>query len=390
MNLAGRRVLVLDGELRSALAVTRSAGRNGATVIVAAALDDSLAGASRYAAHVAKYANPASAPERFLDDVAALCRQYEVTDLLPLSEIALGTLLAHAGRFGGISFPYVDRQTYELAIDKHRLAEIATSLGIKVPVGVLCAGAQDVDRVLARVAYPAVLKPTKSRVFADGAWLASQVQYAGNEAELRERLVHPQYRFPFMIQEFVAGEGKGVFLLYDRGRQVACFSHRRLREKPPTGGVSVLSISERVPELLGDQSGRLLDKLGWHGAAMVEFKVTPAGVPYLMEINPRFWGSLQLAIDAGVDFPAMLLAMRDASPPRQGEFREGVRLRWLLGDLDRLIIVTKSSRYTWWEKVRTWGAFFNPLPLSTRYETFRFDDPRPFLAELRQYVRALL
>ena len=47
----------------------------------------------------------------------------------------------------------------------------------------------------------------------------------------------------------------------------------------------------------------LLDELNWHGVAMVEFKVTEDGTPYLMEINTRFWGSLQLAIDAGVDFP---------------------------------------------------------------------------------------
>ena len=43
---------------------------------------------------------------------------------------------------------------------------------------------------------------------------------------------------------------------------------------------------------------------------MVEFKVDPRdGIPKLMEVNPRFWGSLQLAIVSGVDFPYLILKM---------------------------------------------------------------------------------
>ncbi len=48
---------------------------------------------------------------------------------------------------------------------------------------------------------------------------------------------------------------------------------------------------------------------------MVEFKADArTGTPYLMEINGRFWGSLQLAIDAGVDFPAILVAAALGAP----------------------------------------------------------------------------
>jgi hypothetical protein len=74
-----------------------------------------------------------------------------------------------------------------------------------------------------------------------------------------------------------------------------------LREKPPSGGVSVLSESVQVNSKLGSLAQTLLENSNWHGVAMVEFKVATDGTPYLMEINTRFWGSLQLAIDAGVD-----------------------------------------------------------------------------------------
>ena len=53
------------------------------------------------------------------------------------------------------------------------------------------------------------------------------------------------------------------------------------------------------------RSRALLDAFGWCGVAMVEYKLDErTGTPYLMEVNGRFWGSLQLAIDAGVDFPS--------------------------------------------------------------------------------------
>lgn len=39
---------------------------------------------------------------------------------------------------------------------------------------------------------------------------------------------------------------------------------------------------------------------------MVEWKVDLRdGRPKLMEINPRFWGSLELAVRSGVNFPSL-------------------------------------------------------------------------------------
>ena len=39
----------------------------------------------------------------------------------------------------------------------------------------------------------------------------------------------------------------------------------------------------------------------------IEFRIDSRdGVPKIMEVNPRFWGSLQLSILSGVDFPYLL------------------------------------------------------------------------------------
>ncbi len=66
----------------------------------------------------------------------------------------------------------------------------------------------------------------------------------------------------------------------------------------------------------------------------------------LMEINGRFWGSLQLAIDAGVNFPrlAVDIALEQASPI--DTYRVGVRSRWFWGDVDAMISLLLRSRAT--------------------------------------------
>ena len=75
-------------------------------------------------------------------------------------------------------------------------------------------------------------------------------------------------------------------------------------ENPPSGGGSVYSESTAADETLVEQAKRLLEHFSWRGLAMIEFKIDRStGTPYLMEINGRVWGSLQLAIDAGWTSP---------------------------------------------------------------------------------------
>ena len=72
---------------------------------------------------------------------------------------------------------------------------------------------------------------------------------------------------------------------------------------------------------------------------MVEFKKdTRDGQFKLMEINPKFWGSLDLAIAAGVDFPylaARMAAEGDIDPVE--DYRVGVRFRWVFDDAMRTL-----------------------------------------------------
>jgi predicted ATP-grasp superfamily ATP-dependent carboligase len=222
------------------------------------------------------------------------------------------------------------------------------------------------------------------------------VRYARCESELRElyQTTECLASHPSLIQERIVGPGTGVFVLCDRGRVRAAFAHRRLREKPPSGGASVLCESMPVDPALLAQAERLLGPLGWHGVAMLEYKQDRrSGTPFLMEVNGRFWGSLQLAIDAGVDFPHLCCQLAMGEPLDDvPSYAVGVRNRWLLGDLDHLLLRICGRDRDLPEdapsRLRTLTEFLTPR-LHVRHEVFRSNDPRPALHEMREYAKAL-
>src|SRR5262249_60009739 len=104
-----------------------------------------------------------------------------------------------------------------------------------------------------------------------------------------------------------------------------------------------------------------------------------------MELNPRLWGSLQLAVDAGVDFPSLLVALHRGEPISMPVPRLGVRTRWLLGDLDHLFVSLRRRsvrRQIGTSVPRLLGDFARSFADGTRLEVLRRDDWRPFLREV--------
>jgi predicted ATP-grasp superfamily ATP-dependent carboligase len=198
-----------------------------------------------------------------------------------------------------------------------------------------------------------------------------------------------------LIQQRIAGPGIGLFALFDHGELLTAFAHRRLREKPPSGGVSVLCQSVVVDPRLRDEAVRLLGPLGWHGVAMLEYKQDAAtGRCFLVEVNGRFWGSLQLAVDAGVDFPYLSYQLAQGRRPEVPRtYRVGVSNRWLLGDLDHLLLrLFRRDRDLRLpdaapSRLRTLIEFVKSTRPGMPDQVLSRDDGRPFRYELREYAR---
>src|SRR5690606_10583890 len=154
--------------------------------------------------------------------------------------------------------------------DKWELVQLAQRIGIPHPISTHYRNAAELlgaDRSAAQ--FPIVLKPCQSRRWLRDRWLTTSVHIAHSETELPLPLDDKPYPrdYPFMTQQYIEGHGAGIFALYDNGKPVTFFSHRRLREKPPRGGVSVLSESAPLDPQALRHARALLDAVQWHGVA---------------------------------------------------------------------------------------------------------------------------
>lgn len=387
------RVLILDGSSRAALAATRSLGAAGHDVFVGSDTWPCLAGSSRFCRKTIQYPNPARAVTEFAQSILENVRRHEIDFLLPISDISSLTIAEHQPEFEKeCALPFRDGHVLQQAADKAYVVALSESLGVPVPRTSVIQSRDDIDSL--ELEFPVVIKPARSRVRHANTWLSTTVSYAEDIDDLRRQMAALSSDvFPILLQNKIAGRGLGVFACVDSGRIVAYSSHVRVREKPPSGGISVVSRSTTAPPEAFDAAKRLLQSLNWHGIAMVEFKWDERDqIPYVMEINGRFWGSLQLAITSGVDYPTLLATMctQGTTPERPPASRAGMHNRWLWGDIDALLLSLFNSRERALLKAEGIGRlqsirdFFRIRP-SQSLEVFRASDIRPWLLETRKW-----
>jgi predicted ATP-grasp superfamily ATP-dependent carboligase len=387
-------VLVTPGNLRSALAVTRSLGRRGIRVTIADDGGGGLAGASRYCQRTVRVPSPARSADAFVSAIREEASLGKHRVVIPVDDVTLSLVSQARSQFDGLAaLPFPDFETVQIAHDKAALAALASEKGIPIPKTVVMRDPADLEGAIKHVGLPAVVKARMSRFPLGGQWRdGGAVRYVRTASELAEALRAVGERVPCpLVQEHIPGDGRGIFVLMSRGRLRAAFAHRRIREKPPSGGVSVLSESVALDPQLLDYAERLLEAMKWHGVAMLEFKRDARdGVTKLLEINGRFWGSLQLAVDSGVDFPYLLYRLAvDGDIDPVLTYRVGVRLRWWLGDLDWLLLRLREKGGLA-RRLEAIPEFLRPTGRMAKLEVYRRDDPAPAIAEFSQYLSAAL
>lgn len=131
-----------------------------------------------------------------------------------------------------------------------------------------------------------------------------------------------------------------VTALYDRGSKVAGMTYRNVRSFPRGTGAGALRETVPLPEAEAD-ADKLLAHLNWHGMAQLDFRVSPDGRPFLIELNPRFFGGLSQAIAANVDYPHLLFQIAsgqaiEEAPEVDYEARTEAPIVGLLATLDEI------------------------------------------------------
>jgi len=393
------KIIITDGNNRAALAITRSLGREGHDVVVGGEQHPSLSSKSRFCSETFLYPDPRKDDQGFTRMVLDVIKEKKPDVLLPVTDVT--TLIVAENKKileKHCLVPFPDFEMADQAANKLTLMKLAEQLGIPVPKTIYMEKPDDLELALSsckKIGYPIVIKPSRSRIRRVNGWIGTGVKYANDEKELRDIICNGERNgeYPLLLQERIYGDGVGLFLGINQGEVVAAFSHRRLREKPPSGGVSVLCESLPLNPLLKKYSEQLLRALNWHGIAMVEFKRdVRTGEFKLMEINGRFWGSLQLAIDSGVNFPSILVKIANGEKMIPVlDYKVGVKNRWFWGDVDVLLSLLLKSKKTLKlppEYPSRWRSFLSFMRFWGRdlhYEVFNRDDIGPWLFETRSW-----
>ena len=337
------RILVLDAHSNPALACVRSLGRAGYYVLAASPVRLPLAWWSRHCRGGLRYEGPTLPAFRQIREWA---RKQNVSIVLPLSEesCALCNIEREAWEAAGMILGCAPADILANAFDKALTVKAAQQCGLRTPATEYPESLEQAVEAGERLGYPCVVKPRFSQCWDGTRFRPSQVRSVANAAGLRDAVTGAmaQGTWP-LIQEFVPGHGAGIFALYDSGRPVAWFAQESIRSVRPMASPNCLRRSVPVNPKLRDQAERLLTSFAWHGPAMVELRTDSTGDPWLMEVNGRFWVSLQLAVSAGVDFPRLWVeALRGLPVSGPAEYDEVV-LRWLWGDVKRFLGVVVSG-----------------------------------------------
>lgn len=304
-------VLVLEAEERMSIAVIRSLGRAGYRVHACSHQALATGLRSRFATHAVVC--PALSSNDFIPWLRRYCATHDIRCIVPTEAVLLALRPVHA-EFAPLLPIAQARGVVAKGINKF---ELFSALGAKT---------RDANNAIDNLPPMALIHrdddptetPDKLSRLSLPLFLKADAEHGmqGQDSETWKAVTHQQAlqqsqdilsRFDrVVVQGNVTGIGVGAFLLRWQGRWLAKFMHMRLHEVPGHGWSSYRK-SWKHAGILRDAE-RKLERLDWEGVAMMEYRWNAADDTFaLIEMNGRFWGSLHLALYAGVDFPRLLV-----------------------------------------------------------------------------------
>lgn len=353
------RVLVTDGGHKNTLCIIRHLSKIGHEVSILHHKKSAPA-YSRYCKHL--YLSPSIFEKtEYIDFVIQIIRDSKFDVLIPVGAESYSIFSQCKERITPYTkIEIAEPEKIQIALNKAHTYKFAERIGVDYPKTIYPNNLTDAIYLSESLVFPVVVKPpleTKK---------AFKVTYFETQQALAEGL--PQIfstlnqQIP-IIQEKIEGDGYGFYAVYKQGVIQQAFMHQRIREYPVKGGISSCAKSIYNPELY--QLGKkVLDELKWHGPAMVEFKrEDKTGLFKLIEINPKFWGSLDLSMAAGINFPDLICKMAVQKSIIPKDYVTDISFQWLFafggefyrlkekpGDIWKVLkdLITKKCKNDFW------------------------------------------
>jgi predicted ATP-grasp superfamily ATP-dependent carboligase len=374
------RVLLLGDETPATLGTVRALRAAGHEPFVALADPDSYAARSRAVAGVDRLADPyGRRAEDTVRDAIAIAARRGVEVVLPGTEGSLRALVGSEPRFpGGVAVGTAPAEALEKAMDKSALHALAAAAGLDALPAVEVSDA-DLDRRGAELPLPGVAKPrATSQAQADGSVSLTGVYMVDTLEDVRRLLErHPGERW--LVQRRVRGTLAAIGGVAWEGRMVCAVHQVSPRIWPREQGITAFGVTVARDRDRERGVARLLAHVGWSGVYGLQFLLAE-GRAYPIDLNPRIYGSISLAIAAGVNLPAIWVELLLGRRPIVGDYRVGTRYRVEEDDPRALVDAWRAGD----RRAAVRGAWPRR---HTAHAVFSVRDPGPALVTLRKLAR---
>jgi biotin carboxylase len=368
-------ILVTDAEERSVLAAARALRRGDHEVAAVGRSRLSPTHWSRACGERHVLPDPRIDSAGFLAGLERLVRRGGYDVLIAGSDVSLPLISEARARLEPhtrLGLP--PRDVVLTCGDKEALFRIGGEAGLPSPSTIVCRDADEASAAARQIGYPVIVKPGASAA-SDGATIRQRrTRFAATERDLQEAVRVAGGRT--LVQRFerpkahlscggVATDG-GV-----RGLVVARFH----RTWPVRSGAAAFAETVEPPPGLAERVAVLVERLGWRGIFELEVLVLDGDRLCAIDFNPRVFGWLTLAVEAGADLPCAWLGSLLGGRASPGAPRAGVRYRWEDGDACHALWQLSRGN------VRQAGRALRPVRHVT-HAHFRVDDPGPLAARL--------
>lgn len=368
------RVLVTDVEERSALAVCRGLARSGYAITGVAAARPAPGHWSRACSHRRVLPDPRRDPSGFLSGLESLLRRGRHVALIPSVDVSTFVVSENRERLlplTAIGLP--PAAVVRASLDKVRLLEVAEAVGLAPPRSIVCVDESGAQAAVQRLGLPAVVKSSASFLPTGDSFRQQPVVLVEEPQALADALA--SVGRPFIVQRF--DETQRVVScggLVTQSGLVATVVVRWSRRWPARTGSAAFCTTIEPPHGLLGRVERLLQHLGFRGIFELELLEQADGHYSAIDLNPRPFGWLTLALRAGVNLPALYCDSIRGRSIRRVTARPGVHYRWEDGDLRLMLSRLRSTR--------------SPAPLTalgpvrgTAHAFFDLADPAPLAAQ---------
>jgi predicted ATP-grasp superfamily ATP-dependent carboligase len=262
-----------------------------------------LAESSRFPLRVSRYCSSSRVrtgndDAAWQEDIRKILRRTPVQVIVPLDMGGVRFTAAYRDELTSLVRlpPPPSLTAFDTVADKWHLACFLRCHGLPQPQSFLAEQSNGSPADPHALPFPILLKPREG---ANGAGIE---RFDDSEA-LSRRLVDLRSEAGwFLLQGYVVGEDWDCSVLCHRGTILAQTIQRPCVPGRASFGPSPGIVFQDHPAVAATVAS-LMAALDWSGIAHVDLRVDQSGIPRILEVNPRYWGSLLGSLAAGVNFP---------------------------------------------------------------------------------------